>query len=303
MDPLMRWADVVVENFSPGTMLKLGLDFAQSQRLNPHIILVSGSVYGQNGPLAQEWGVDGTGAALSGRTYLTGWPDRDPVIPGAVPYGDVIVPYAMAAAAAAALQWRHQHGCGCHIDASMYELCVQQTRAAIERTQRGERVGRLGNQDERLFHQGVYPTAGEDQWIAVTCATRADWQALRQHAGLSGTEPQAGDAQLSDWTRTQDGAGLAEHLQRAGICAGVVQDIEHLLEHDPQIAHRQALMPLRHALLGAFGHMRTPITFSDTVLAPYRAPSIGEHSTEIARELAGLTPARIQELETLGVFR
>ena len=101
INPLIDWADVVVENFSPGTMAKLGLDYEQLVKRNPGVIMVSGSVFGQTGPLAQEWGVDGTGAALSGRTYLTGWPDRDPVTPGAVPYGDVIVPYVMAASALA----------------------------------------------------------------------------------------------------------------------------------------------------------------------------------------------------------
>src|SRR5262249_62036749 len=87
LDRLIAWADVVVENFSPGTMDKLGLGYDQLKAKRPDIIMVSGSVYGQTGPLAQEWGVDGTGAALSGRMYLTGWPDRDPVIPS-VPYGD-----------------------------------------------------------------------------------------------------------------------------------------------------------------------------------------------------------------------
>jgi crotonobetainyl-CoA:carnitine CoA-transferase CaiB-like acyl-CoA transferase len=79
LHPLIQWADVIVENFSPGTMAKLGLDYATLVKSNPGLIMVSGSVYGQSGPLAQEWGVDGTGAALSGRTFLTGWPDRDQI--------------------------------------------------------------------------------------------------------------------------------------------------------------------------------------------------------------------------------
>ncbi len=108
LDPLIRWADVIVENFSPGTMAEARPRLRSARKTNPGLIMVSGSVYGQTGPLAQKWGVDGTGAALSGRTYLTGWPDRDPVIPGAVPYGDVIVPYVMAATAAAALQHRRE---------------------------------------------------------------------------------------------------------------------------------------------------------------------------------------------------
>src|SRR6185312_4114895 len=119
LDPLIDWADVVVENFSPGTMAKLGLDFESLRARRPGLIMVSGSVFGQTGPFAREWGVDGTGVALSGRTYLTGWPDRGPVIPGAVPFGDVIVPYVMAAATAAALQARRETGRGCHIDAAM----------------------------------------------------------------------------------------------------------------------------------------------------------------------------------------
>ena len=94
-----------------------------------------------------------------------------------------------------------------------------------------------------------------------------------------------------------------EQLQAAGIAAGVVQDIEDLTERDPQIVTRHSLMNLEHPLLGAFGHVRTPMSFSTATLSPYRAPSIGEHSLTIARELCGLSASRIEELERLGVFR
>ncbi|MEO8017376.1 MAG: CoA transferase, partial [Pseudomonadota bacterium] len=166
LEPLLDWADVVVENFSPGTMAKLGLDFDSLVRRNPALVMISGSVYGQTGPLAAEWGVDGTGAALSGRTFLTGWEDRGPVIPGAVPYGDVIVPYVMAACVAGALQRRRETGRGTHIDVSMYEICVQQMRSAIQEAQSGVEPQRCGNHDATVFRQDVFPTAGEDRWIA-----------------------------------------------------------------------------------------------------------------------------------------
>ena len=94
-----------------------------------------------------------------------------------------------------------------------------------------------------------------------------------------------------------------EQLQAAGIAAGVVQDIEQLIDRDPQIATRHALMNLEHPLLGAFGHVRTPISFSASVTSPYRAPSIGEHSLAIARDLCGLSASRVEELDRLGVFR
>jgi crotonobetainyl-CoA:carnitine CoA-transferase CaiB-like acyl-CoA transferase len=302
--PLIQWADVIVENFSPGTMQKLGLDYESLSKANPALIMVSGSVYGQTGPLAQSWGVDGTGAALSGRTYLTGWPDRDPVIPGAVPYGDVIVPYVMAAAVAAALQHRRETARGSHIDASMYEICVQQMRDAILETESGVRAQRKGNGDSRIFHQGVYAVQGEDRWMAIVLPTAADWQTLRKFANIAdAADTPARDVAIEAWSRNFDGKVLMDELQRAGIAAGVVQDVQDLMEFDPQLAARGCLIPLRHALLGPFGHLRTPLTLSGHQLRPFRAPSIGEHSLSIAREICGLEPAHISELESKGVFQ
>jgi crotonobetainyl-CoA:carnitine CoA-transferase CaiB-like acyl-CoA transferase len=304
LTPLIQWADVIVENFSPGTMAKLGLDYASLAKVNPGLIMVSGSVYGQTGPLAQEWGVDGTGAALSGRTYLTGWPDRDPVIPGAVPYGDVIVPYCMAAAACAALQYRRESGRGAHIDASMYEICVQQMQGAIVQSQSGEAPERMGNRDARIFHQGVYAVQGDDRWIAIALPAAADWLRLRQVAGLTDANTaEARDAAIGAWCRDQQGPELMNQLQQAGIAAGVVQDIEDLMEADPQLAARGSLASIDHARLGRFGHMRTPMTFSRSPNKPYRAPNMGEHSAGIARELCGLSDVRVAELESQGVFR
>jgi crotonobetainyl-CoA:carnitine CoA-transferase CaiB-like acyl-CoA transferase len=293
IEPLIEWADVIVENFSPGTMAKLGLDYDSIVRRNPAVVMVSGSVYGQTGPLSQEWGVDGTGAALSGRTFLTGWPDRDPVTPGAVPYGDVIVPYVMAASVAAALQQRRETGRGAHIDASMYEICVQQVWPAIRAAQTGATPTRLGNDDPAAFRQGVYPTAGQDRWVAISTADAAEWDRLRALAG---------GGEVAAWTATQTDHALVDRLQGAGLAAGTVQDIEDLLEHDPALAARGALCPLVHARLGSFGHVRTPIGFSRDTLAPFRPPGLGEHSVSVARELAGLAPERVAELQALGVF-
>src|SRR5262249_34434712 len=110
-------------------------------------------------------------------------------------------------------------------------------------------------------------------------------------------------AALTQWTAQHDAHSLMATLQAAGIAAGVVQDIEDLLEHDPTIRQRGSLVPLEHAVLGTFGHVRTPITFSNTTAQPFRPPSIGEHSHAIALEIAGLTPERVQQLESLGVFQ
>jgi crotonobetainyl-CoA:carnitine CoA-transferase CaiB-like acyl-CoA transferase len=294
LEPLLAWADVVVENFSPGTMDKLGLGYRTLSARHPGLVMASGSVYGQTGPLAAEWGVDGTGGALSGRTYLTGWADRDPVVPGAVPYGDVIVPYVMAAAVAAALAARRTHGRGCHIDASMYEICVQQMSAAIAAAQRGSAPRRTGNADPAVLEQNVYPVRGDDRWVAISVFDEAERERLR---GLAGGRP------LAEWTREHDERALVALLQAHGIAAGVLQDIEDLIERDDSLRARGALVLLPHPKLGPFGHVRTPIDFSADRVAPYRAPALGEHNREIALELAGLTDERFAELEALGVFR
>lgn len=291
--PLIEWADVVVENFSPGTMAKLGLDFESLSRRRPGIVMISGSVYGQTGPLASEWGIDGTGGALSGRTFLTGWPDRGPVVPGSVPYGDVILPFVMVAAGLAALEARRESGQGAHIDASMYEVCVQQMHDAIVECQQGGSPARLGNGEAGILDQDVYAAAGTDRWIAVSLRTVEDRERL---AAL------LGDEDLTTWAASRQDIEAVGQLQAAGIAAGVVQDIEDLVEYDEGLAERGALVMLEHPLLGSFGHMRTPITFSRTPPTPFRAPSIGEHSEPVAADIAGQSEEQIAELVATGVF-
>jgi crotonobetainyl-CoA:carnitine CoA-transferase CaiB-like acyl-CoA transferase len=293
LDPLIEWADVVVENFSPGTMAKLGLDYDSLAARNPGIVMVSGSVFGQTGPLAQEWGVDGTGGALSGRTFLTGYPDGPPVIPGAVAYGDVIVPFVMAANVAAALQHRRETRRGCHIDASMYEICVQQMREFIASAARGESPQRLGNADPAVLFQDVFPAAGDDRWVAISLFSEGDREKLHAITG-----PDVGA-----WTAQRQDRAIAEQLQAAGIAAGALQDCEDLFEHDPQIACRNALVRLEHAVLGEFGHVNTPLRFSRDCFEPFRAPSMGEHSHAVAREICGLAGDTIERLQSLGVFQ
>ena len=92
-------------------------------------------------------------------------------------------------------------------------------------------------------------------------------------------------------------------LQAAGIACGVVQDAEDMIEHDPQLAGRGALVTLPHPLLGPFGHIATPLRFSRDAFQPYRAPRMGEHVGEVASQICGLSPERIAELEEAGVFK
>jgi crotonobetainyl-CoA:carnitine CoA-transferase CaiB-like acyl-CoA transferase len=288
INPLLAWADAVVENFSPGTMDKLGLGYGDLSRMRPGIVMASGSVYGQTGRMAAEWGVDGTGGALSGRTFMTGWPDRDPVVPGSVPYGDVIVPYVIAASIVAGLIQRRRKGGGCHIDASMYEICVQQMTAAIAQAQRGSAPKRTGNADPGVLLQDVYPARGDDRWVAISIFDDDELARLQK---LAGGRP------IAEWTRAHSDVSLVDRLQEAGIAAGVVQDIEDLVEHDVTLRERGALVELPHSRLGRFGHVRTPISFSRSRIEAFRAPLLGEHTHDIVRKIAGLCEDRLAILE------
>src|SRR5690606_22486704 len=129
--------------------------------------------------------------------------------------------------------------------------------------------------------------------VAISAFDDAELERL---ARLTGGRP------IADWSRERDEVEIVELLQREGIAAGVVQDIEDLAGRDVTLRRRGALVDLPHPKLGRFGHVRTPIAFSRDIATPYRAPSIGEHSREIARTLAGLDAERVAKLEAEGVF-
>jgi crotonobetainyl-CoA:carnitine CoA-transferase CaiB-like acyl-CoA transferase len=313
LEPLIDWADVVVENFSPGTLDKLGLSYASMRARKPELIMASASAYGQTGPLRHSWGVDGTSAARSARTWLSGWPDRGPVLPGAVPYADVVVPQLMVAAIGGALAQRRRTGQGCHLDVSMLEVSVQQMAGALVATQLGAAVARRGNRDPQVWHQGVYPTLGDDRWLAISLFDRADY--IRLCEALPGSWPLAPaleaadaavrdrfDAQLAAHTRQHEAHALMHSLQEAGIAAGVVQDMAELLERDPQLRARPAWVKLDHAKLGPFEHQTTPYHLERTPGRPTPAPLLGEHTEHVCVHLIGLGVERFRALLKAGVF-
>jgi crotonobetainyl-CoA:carnitine CoA-transferase CaiB-like acyl-CoA transferase len=315
LGPLVDWADVVVENFSPGTLQKLGLDYAslQRRRTRPGLIMISASAYGQSGPLAQEWGVDGTSAALSGRLAMTGWPDRAPVTPGAVPYADVVVPQFMVAAILAALSARRRTGEGRYLEVSMYEIAVQQMRRALNAAQRGTPLSRAGNRDPRVLLQGVYPARGDDRWIAISLFDADDW--CRFTTLLGGEWPDAQRVQAADdamcdaldrriaqYTAQFEDLECMRRLQAAGIAAGALQDARELLEQDAQLRATGAFVALAHPVLGRFEHQATPYHLSRTPAALAPAPLLGEHDEAVCRELLGLAAEHYAELVGAGLF-
>lgn len=313
LGPLIDWADVVVENFSPGTLHKLGLDYASLLRRRAGLIMISASAYGQTGPLAREWGVDGTSAALSGRTSLTGFADRPPVTPGALPYADAVVPQFMVAAVMAALRERRRSGAGCHLDVAMYEIAVQQMRRALIAAQSGEPLPRSGNRDPRVLFQGVYPARGSDRFIAISVFDAADWARLTSLLGgdwpdahtLSESSDEALDAldrRIGEYTVRYDELDAMQRLQSAGIAAGAVQDAQDLLERDPQLRARGAFVRLAHPLLGNFEHQASPYHLSRSTSQLRAAPLLGEHDETVCRGVLKLDDDVYLALRAAGLF-
>jgi crotonobetainyl-CoA:carnitine CoA-transferase CaiB-like acyl-CoA transferase len=272
--------------------------------------MVSGSVFGQTGPLAPEWGVDGTGAALSGRLFMTGWPDRTPVTPSSVPYGDVILPPIMAASVAAAVRNARQTGRGVHVDASMYEACVQQMADAIRAEQTGEQLQRAGNDDPKALLQVVMPT-GSGHYLALHVADRFAWEQLGRLVGgewddpekmLSPARRRETEAHIRFWLENREPWEAMDELQKAGIAAGVVQTAADIVDRDPQLKQRGILVDLDNPALGRFGHQASPIRLSRTPAAMRTAPGLGQHTHSIATSIAGLSEARFAELSAAGLF-
>ena len=318
VEGLIAWADVVNENFTPGTLDKLGYSFAHMRALNPDILLVSGSLFGQTGPLAQEWGIDGTGAAISGRLHLTGWPDRTPITPNAGIFGDYVVPLVNGIAVLGALIRRARTGQGAAIDASMYEISAQiLTPAFLDQQVNGTVQARQGNRVAHMAPHGVFPALGDDEWLAIAVETDAEWAALKDAIGQPAwaQDPALGtlagrkaaedviEAGLADWTRSRDKYDAMAALQAAGVPAGAVQNAGEAVDRDPQLRHRRFLPEVPHAILGPFGHQVAPFRLSETPAQPGPAPAMGEANDYVATELLGMSDEDFVALVLGEVFK
>lgn len=317
IEKLIRWADVINANMVPGTLNRLGFGYDYVKTIKPDIIMAEGSTYGQTGPMAREWGVDGTGAALSGYLDLTGWPDRGPVGPN-IPYGDVVLPFFIAAAIVAALDYKRRTGKGQYIDASMLEVCVHQiTPALLDWEANGHLQTRNGNRIAHAAPHGVFPCIGEDRWCAIGVFTDEEWEAFNQAIGNPSwtKEPkfatlksrkeneEALEELVAKWTKQHSAEEVMQILQAAGVAAGVVQTMQDIVENDPQLKARNFLLPLKHPVIGVFGHPAPPYKLLKTEAQVRTSPCLGEHTEYICTQLLGMSDAEFVEIFQQAIFR
>jgi benzylsuccinate CoA-transferase BbsF subunit len=314
---LIAQSDLVANNFTPGTMEKFGLGYAEVRRHRPDIIYLAMSMHGKSGPEAKYLGYGLTMGAVTGLHNLSGLPDREPAGTGTNYPDHVPNPTHAAFAVLAALRYRRRTGEGQEIDLAQIEPTIALLGPSVlDYTCNGHIAERVGNQHVAAAPCGVYPCMGENRWIAITAFDDAQWRSLAQVLEMpSLCIPQfatgaqrwrnrhALDSALAVATATWDGATLMTRLQQAGVPAGVVNDAADVVEADPQLAHREHWALLDHPEMGRTIYGSMPFRLSDADVAPRSpAPLLGQHTEEVCRERLGLTSADIERLHNEGVL-
>ena len=310
------WADLVTENFTPGTMEKWGLGYDELCQLKPDVILFSTSMLGRGGPYARQPGFGPVLSSLSGMTGLTGWPDRAPTNPYGA-YTDFIVPRFALATVIAALDYRRRTGRGQHLDMAQLEVALYfLAPPLLEYTLNGHEPQRTGNRHAAAAPHGAYPCQGEDRWCTIACMTDAHWQALCQAMGhpawtreerfatLLGRKAHEDEleARLGEWTQGWEAEALMHALQQAGVPAGVVHDNRGVIE-DAQLQHRGHFVYLDHPAVGRHPVQRSEFRLSQAA-AEHRwaAPLIGQHTAQVCKEMLGMSEDEIVALLAEGVL-
>jgi benzylsuccinate CoA-transferase BbsF subunit len=313
---LVAWADLVTENFTPGTMERRGLGYEDLRAIRPDIIMFSTSMLGRGGPWQSLPGFGAVLSSLSGLTGITGWPDRAPTNPYGA-YTDFIVPRFAVAAILAALDYRRRTGAGQHLDMSQLEASLHFIAPALLDCALNGRDGeRAGNRDRAAAPHAAFPCRGEDRWVTIACLTDAHWQALKRAMGgpawsederfatLVGRKAHEDDLEnlLAGWTRTQDAVELAQLLQRARIPAGVVHSNQGVIE-DPQLAHRGHFVYYEHPELGRHPVQRSEFRLPRaTAERNWPSQAIGAHTREVCRDVLGMGEDEIAALVAQGAL-
>ena len=315
---MASWADLVSENFTPGTMESWGLGYQELKEANPQIIMFSTSMLGRGGPLERQPGFGPVLSSLAGLTNITGWPDRDPVNPYGA-YTDFVVPRFAVASILAALDYRRRTGEGIHLDMSQLEASIHfSSPFLLDYAVNGREQGRMGNRDPGAAPHGVYPCVGDDRWIAIACFSDEEWQALRRvihpmgqgwayqdrFSSLLGRKSREDELErmIGEWTREWEAKELMDTLQSVGVPAGVVNDCRDLFE-DAQLAHREHFQFLQHPEIGPYATERSELNLSRTPGSLDKpAPLLGQHTEYVLKEIIGLSEGEYRSLESDGVL-
>jgi crotonobetainyl-CoA:carnitine CoA-transferase CaiB-like acyl-CoA transferase len=311
---LVERADVLVENFVPGVMDRLGLGYQTISKMNPRIIYCSISGFGQEGPYHKRPSFDPVAQAMSGIMLATGEPDRPPVriLPPMLDYSAGIH---AAYGIVIALLNREQTGKGERIDISLMDIGIVQMGAFVTHyTMTGELPERMGSAHKAWAPYQAFEAS--DGWVMIAVASDEMWLNLCKVLKLEdlGNDSRYATPQsrrkhrkelaelLTKVTRQYRARELESLLSEAGVPSGQLRNIAEVVE-DPQVKARDLIDDIEYPGLGKIKVVKNPIFFSGHApRTQLQAPQLGEHTAAVLAEL-GYSEAEIQRLEDTGIVR
>ncbi|BDZ48853.1 putative CoA-transferase [Frondihabitans sucicola] len=316
---LVRRSDVVLTNFKPGTLQKLGFGYGTLKAINPRVILSESSAFGNGGPWSGRMGYGPLVRASAGLSLLWQYPDIEGSFSDAITiYPDHAVARLNAAAIIALLIRRGHTGLGgsvstAQVDAILDAMAVE---IALESVEPGS-VRAAGNRRDGDAPRGIFPAAGDDEWAVIDVqggdvfaalarvVGHSEWTADPRFATASGRLEAAAEirAGVEEWTRRLSSSEVASRLQQAGVPAGDMKRTEDLVD-DAHLAERNTLGVLQQPQLGgplpAFASETTFETIPEPRLRP--APSQGEHTRRLAERLLDWGPQQIEAAIVAGAL-
>ena len=312
----VRVSDVVTQNFATGVMERLGLGYDVLREINPKIILASISGYGQSGPYRDYIGYGPAASALTGTSDTTGYVGGGPEEVG-VSMPDPNAGITAALAIVSALERRDETGVGDHLDVTLFEASAAYgVEAWMQHALNGTQPERIGNRDPYMSPHGCFPCQGEDEWIAIACASDTEWQTFVplidpaladdprfESLAARKTNEDALEEAVASWTQTRDRWRITALLQSAGIAAFPTFTCEDIVE-DPHLNARGYIERLPHPETGSRAHAGIPWRLArrpNGVRFP--APCLGADTEDALRDILGYDDRKIATLQKNGVLR
>jgi CoA:oxalate CoA-transferase len=308
-------SDILLENFSPGVMDRLGLGWDVVKKVNPGLIYASLSGFGQTGPNASRPAFDTIAQAMGGLMSVTGFPDNPPTKSGP-PIADLGGGAYTVIGILAALQHRNATGRGQHVDISLQD-CVW-LMSAVESLghyfMTGKSPGRMGN-----MHPGIVPWNAykvKDGYAVLCIVTIGHWQKMAEVMGRPDliSDPDTLslasralrraelDSILTDWVKDKTMVELQALMDEAGLPCAPVMDTEQLVK-DKHIQSREMVVQVEQMLSGPLPMPGSIFKMSETPGDPLNpAPFLGEHNSEVYEGILGYSEERIAELMAKGII-